>query len=95
MSQIPIESRPGYQETPAKESTLARELGLLARKHKILGCVLISFTRGRVAVNSSGVTPLAPCMDQLADRMLAAIDDGFFDPPTIPTLEQVHTGKTQ
>jgi len=43
--------------------------------------VLISFTDERVGVNSSGEPDrFGRAMEQLGDRLLAAIDDGKFDP---------------
>lgn len=78
----PLEDRPGYFEDNPKKHALARELGQLAKRHDLRGAVLISFTRDdRVGVNSSGEPEMfARAMDQLASRILTAIDNGDFDP---------------
>ena len=59
---------------------LGRQLGIIAKDHRLLGCVLISFTRDRVCTNTSGEGEMLSHMQRLADQLLAAIDDGQFDP---------------
>ncbi len=71
-----LSDRAGYQTS----RFMARDVGELARKHGLTGCVLISFTGDYVGVNSSGVGSFAGHMATLGDRLLAAIDDGKFDP---------------
>jgi len=77
----PLDGRPGLRVECSATNKLAQELGRLARRHGLRGCVLISFTAERVGVNSSGEPDLfARHMERLGDRILAAIDDGLFDP---------------
>lgn len=73
----------------AQTNALARELGQLATRNGLRGCVLISFTDDRVGVNSSGVPDeFGKVMESLADKLLCAIDDGDFDPQlTAPSKE--------
>ena len=80
--QNPLDGRPGLRTEPPKRNALARDLGQLASRHHLMGVVLISFTGDeRVGVNSSGEPDLfASAMEQLGDRILAAIDDGQFEP---------------
>lgn len=79
----PLAGRPGLRTESAETNALAGELGKLARAHGLTGCVLISFTGDRVGVNSSGEGSFADYMESLGDGMLAAIDDGIFDPETV------------
>ena len=84
----PLAGRPGLEIIPAAKSALAKELGQLARRHQLVGVVLISFTSDRIGVNSSGVDgPFGQEMERLGDRILAAIDDGKFDPDNVETME--------
>lgn len=77
----PLGGRPGLIEESAAKNALAKDLGQLARRHGLCGCVLISFTDERVGVNSSGQSDdFGRVMEVLGDRLLAAIDDGKFDP---------------
>jgi hypothetical protein len=77
----PLAGRPGLITEAAATNALAQELGQLAKRHGLRGCVLISFKADRMAVNSNGESDLfARAMEELGDRMLAAIDDGKFDP---------------
>lgn len=79
-----LEGRPGFKTEEPETNALARDLGQLAKKHGLLGVVLISFTRDHVGVNSSSETRLfGDAMVELGDRVLAAIDDGQFDPSPI------------
>jgi len=76
-----LDGRPGLRTEPATTNALARELGQIAKRNGLRGCVLISFTSDRVGVNSSGEpADFARHMEQLGDRLLAAIDDGGFNP---------------
>lgn len=79
----PLEGRPGLRTEDPEENSLARELGKLARRHNLRGAVLITFSReDRVGVNSSGEPAMFGCaMEWLGDQLLAAIDDGKYDPP--------------
>lgn len=77
----PLTGPPGLRTEDPETSALARDLGQLAKRHRLMGVVLISFTGERVGVNSSGETYLSGrAMEQLGHRILAAIDDGKFDP---------------
>ena len=82
-----LKDRPGLRSVTATGNALARELGQLATRHGLRGAVLISFTRDdRVGVNSSGEPDIfGVAMEKLGDQILAAIDDGKFDPD--PQLE--------
>jgi hypothetical protein len=76
----PLSSQPGYREESGQTNHLAKDLGQLARKHHLRGCVLVSFTDDRVGINSSGEPDaMADAMEQLADRFLTGIMDGKFD----------------
>ena len=73
--------------------SLARDLGILAKRHGLLGVVMISFGRERVGVNSSGEGLMAIAMERLGDQILAAIDDGKFDPdPQLQTSLDLPSG---
>jgi hypothetical protein len=76
----PLSGRPGLRTESAKTNRLAKDIGELARRHRLTGCVLISFTSERVGVNSSGKGEFADHMARLADQLLAAIDDGMYEP---------------
>ena len=79
----PLAGRPRLRTESAATNMLARDLGQLAKKHGLLGVVLISFTSELVGVNSSGEGDFAKHMEHLGDRVLAAIDDGRFDPVVV------------
>lgn len=80
----PLEDRPGF-ETDEPTDDLARDLGKLAKRHGLLGVVLVSFKGGRIGTNFSGEGDLMyRAMDELSSKILTAIDDGKFDPS--PTL---------
>lgn len=76
----PLEGRPGLRSESPRTNALARDLGQLAKRHGLVGVVLISFKGDRVGVNSSGEGMMCPAMERLGDQILAAIDDGKFDP---------------
>lgn len=77
----PLEGRPSLRTESGSTNALAKALGKLAREHGLRGCVLVSFIGDRVCINSSGSPDLfGRAMEQLADQILAAIDDGQFDP---------------
>jgi hypothetical protein len=60
---------------------LSAALNALARAHGLRGAVLVSFTAERVGICSYGVPQkFGDAMQQLADRILAKIDDGELDP---------------
>lgn len=81
----PLAGRPGLVVESAGVNALAKDLGQLAKRHGLRGCVLISFTDERVGVNSSGEpASFGRHMEQLGDRILAAIDDGKFEPEEVP-----------
>lgn len=80
MKNDPLAGRPGLRTEPAKGNKLARELGELAKRHSLLGCVLISFKFERYGVNSSGEHGMGPAMEKLGNAILADIDDGKYDP---------------
>jgi len=76
-----LRGRPGLESESPRTNTLARELGQLAKRNGLRGAVLISFSKDRVGVNSSGEPDLfSVAMERLGDQILAAIDDGKFDP---------------
>lgn len=78
----PLEGREGLKTEPAATNQMAIELGQFAKRHNLRGAVLITFTSDdRMAVNSSGDGPFGNVMEWLGDHILAAIDDGKFDPP--------------
>jgi hypothetical protein len=80
MSGKALEAREGYRES-SKPDDLQRELGALASRHGLFGCVLVQFGSGRVGVRSWGVNELAcAAMTSLGDRILIDIDDGRHDP---------------
>jgi hypothetical protein len=80
-SASPLDGRPGLRTEASRTNALAKELGQLCVRHGLIGAVLISFKHDLVGVNSSG-TPDAfgIAMERLGDQILAAIDDGQFDP---------------
>jgi hypothetical protein len=64
-----------------ENNLLAQDVGKLARRHGLRGCVLISFGENRVGINSSGATELMLLhMQELADKLLVAITSGEYDP---------------
>jgi hypothetical protein len=76
---IPLRQRAGYRET--KDHALIKALWKLREEHGLVGAVLISFTADHVAVNSSGKTDeFGAAMERLGDQILAAIDNGHFNP---------------
>ena len=81
MSRAPLSGRPGLRTEGPATNALARDLGQLAKRHGLMGCVLISFKGDRMGVNSSG-EPARFCraMTRLGDQLLAAIADGKLDP---------------
>ncbi len=75
-----IHQRQGYEERVAPDA-LQRDLGALARKHGLMGCVLVQFDFERIGVRSWGVNDLACAgMTSLGNRILTDIDDGRHDP---------------
>lgn len=78
-----LRGRPGLTETT--EDPLTKRLGSIAREYGVLGFVFLDFTRSRVGVRSgAGDRHFAKHMEMLGDRLLAAIDDGQFDPEGMP-----------
>ena len=76
----PIHERRGYRER-INPDALQRDLGALARKHGLMGCVLVQFTADRVGARSWGENDVACAgMTALATRILTDIDDGRHDP---------------
>jgi len=74
-----LKDRPSYVED--HDSPLTKALGKLRREFGLVGVVLIDFTSDRVGACSSGATEeFSRHMSTLADRVLAAIDDGKFNP---------------
>lgn len=77
----PLEQRPGFETGDPETDDLARDLGKLAKRHGLLGVVLVSFTCDRVRTNFSAEgDAMYRAMDELSSRLLVAIDDGKFDP---------------
>jgi len=65
-----------------QHSEIGKAIADMAKAQELRGCVLISFRKGRIGSTTYGKTPeFAKVMEQLGDRLLAAIDDGKFDPP--------------
>lgn len=83
MNSNPLTGRPSLRIS--RSHPLVRALHDLAVEHGLMGCVLVSFTGKpdyRVGINSCGEPDeFGIAMEQLGDRILAAIDDGQFDPP--------------
>ena len=76
----PISERAGYREEH-KPDDIQRDLAALARKHRLIGCVLIEFVGERVGIRSWGVDDeFCKAMDTLGTRVLTDIDDGRHDP---------------
>lgn len=89
-----LKGRPGLTEENPRTNALAKELGQLAKRHGLAGVVLISFGRERMGVNSSGEGIMAVAMERLGDQILAAIDDGKFDPdPQIQASLDLPSGR--
>ncbi len=83
MSDTPIGLRAGYSHLTEPDA-LQRDLGELARKHGLTGCVLVQLlaAQERIGVRSWGVNEgILLGMDWLATRILTDIDDGRHDPP--------------
>lgn len=77
----PLHVRDGYEES--YDHPLVTDLRALRIKHKLVGAVLITFDADRVGVDTSGETfEFGAAMRRLGDQILAAIDDGQFDPET-------------
>ncbi len=76
----PLDGRKGLVTESPESNALAQDLALLVVKHRLTGAVLVTFTLERVAVNSSGIGQFGHHMEQLGDKILAAIDDGSYDP---------------
>jgi hypothetical protein len=79
---VPLKDRPSFKADHDHDLIDAtRELRELREQHGLTGVVVISFYGDRVGVNSSGSNPVfGEAMHDLADRVLIAIDDGYFDP---------------
>lgn len=78
-----LSERPGFQESMTHP--LRRALCDLRAKHRLIGCVLISFSTERVGVSTSGLTDeFGAHMETLGDQILSAIDDGQFGPVISP-----------
>lgn len=81
---VPIERRPGYTEVASSDSTLAKDLSALMRRHQMLGGVLVAFSSSHVdACSSGGTDEFGATMDKLASRLLREISDGNYDPETL------------
>ena len=77
----PLAGRPGLVVESGETNKIAKELGQLAQRHGLLGCVLVSFTHSHIGVNSSGEEgEWSQQMERLGDKLLAALDDGMFNP---------------
>ena len=81
MTDMPLELRPGFEAGNPETDALARDVGALAKRHGLAGCVLLSFKGDRVRTHFSAAGgAMYRAMDQLSSRMLVAIDNGEFDP---------------
>ena len=90
-ARIPLDNRPGL--ITQENSKLGSDLKKLALNNGFLGAVVIGFDRERVHVAPCGIgNAMSSEMQKLADRILAAIDDGFFDPEA---PDQFPQGRTQ
>lgn len=88
-----LRDRPGLDVQVG--SPLSRDLGDLARRHGLMGAVLITFADDRVGVDSFGKgVVFAEAMNRLGDQMLAAIDDGKFDPDPVLVDSTLNKGGT-
>jgi hypothetical protein len=75
-----IDVRPALLAVDPRTDRLARELTRLARGMGLRGCVLISYTDATVSVNVCGAGDVwGRSMEQLAERVLAVVDDGTLD----------------
>lgn len=75
------EGRPGLKIS--SKHPLIADLEALRAKHRLTGCVLVSFSgaAGTNSVTAAGKTEeFMGYMKTLGDRILARIDDGEFDP---------------
>lgn len=73
-----LSKRPGLKEV--NPSPYRRELDSIVDKHGAHGAVLIVFDGDRVGATASGKGAFDAATQKLADQLLAAIDDGQFDP---------------
>lgn len=80
-SKMPEKVLATMQTELPENNPLAQDLGRLAKRHGLRGCVLISFTENRVGINSSADSDLMlQHMQELADKLLAAITNGEYNP---------------
>jgi hypothetical protein len=86
MSNPTTEGRPGLRIS--SKHPLIADLEALARKHGLIGCVLIGFDRppkDLVSMTAASESPIfLAAMKRLGDQMLARIDNGEFDPDEQP-----------
>lgn len=79
MGRAPLKDRVGFQAD--HDHALIEATRELRELNDCDGVVVVSFYDGRVGVNSSGSNKeFGAAMHDLADRILIAIDDGYFDP---------------
>lgn len=73
-----LESRDGFKEQHPSPYRL--ELDAIVERHRAHGAVLIVFEGDRVGATASGKGAFDTATQKLADQLLAAIDNGRFDP---------------
>lgn len=78
MTAPPLSARVGLKEQ--HPSPYRRELDSIVANHGAHGAVLIVFEADRVGATASGKGGFDAATQKLADQLLAAIDDGQFDP---------------
>lgn len=77
----PLAGLAGLETNTDPNHPLTAALRNLVRGAGLHGAVLISFSGDRVGINSSAPSPVfARAMEDLANNILARIDDGDFDP---------------
>lgn len=81
-----LKDRPSFREI--SRSPLAAAVRKLRQDFNLIGVVLIDFTTEHVGVCAAGKTEeFAGHMETLGERILAAIDDGKFDPEEEPSTD--------
>lgn len=78
--QNPLDGRADLRINANPQHPLTRALRKLVQDQGLSGAVLLSFTGGRVGVNSSSPdADFGAAMTALGDLILARFDDGAFD----------------
>lgn len=78
---LPLDQRPGL--IIRHGSAISRDLGILTRKHGLIGAVLVTMGADRMGVVSCGSNDaIGQAMEELGDKILVRLDDGDLDPST-------------